>query len=246
MMSYSTTTTDHDHARGFHQRLANIDQSSSLPNIKEEPLDSFSKLRINLGSPYSDVDKSNYLLSTMYKQNHVDDQDFYSNINAQSNASFGAGFTGHVAATNGYDHGHVFPVRTTSSSTSLLTPLLLTSGGFNLQALDLLMSPATSTYRSQSCSPSSHSNHSNLSLYSQSSSTSLGHGHDMQEYSRSSPSNSSNMVKYYIIIYFLFNFLDFSSWNYLGSFTLSYMHVERVFPLFSYGKWLMLIGNKYL
>lgn len=210
-MSYSTTTTDHE--RDFNnQRSSANNESSSLPNIKEEPSDSFSKLRINnISTPYSEFDKSNYLLSTMYKQNiglgdssstsqiSADDQDFYS-INAQSNnnASFGAGFTGHhdVAATNGYDLGHVFPIRATSS-TSLLTPsLMLNSGGFNLQALDLLISPSTSTYRSQSCNPSSHSNY---SLYSQSSTTSLSHGHDnIQEYSRSSPSNSSNMVKYYI------------------------------------------------
>ncbi|PON99579.1 Myc-type, basic helix-loop-helix (bHLH) domain containing protein [Trema orientale] len=233
MSSSSSSSTTTDHARGFNQRISAHNESSWVPNIKKEPPDfDFDKLRINniSSTPYSDLDESNYLISTMYKQNQhniiglsnsstvssgqilADDQDFYS-VNAQSNnnninASFGAGFTGHhVAATNGYDDdlGHVFSIRTTSSTgTSLLSSpsLMLASGGFNLQALDLLMSPTSSTtYRSQSFSPSSHSsyNNHNLSLYSQSSSTSLGHGHhDMQDYSRSSPSNSSNMTSAFL------------------------------------------------
>ncbi|PON71488.1 Myc-type, basic helix-loop-helix (bHLH) domain containing protein [Parasponia andersonii] len=215
MMSYSSSSssTATDHARGFNQRISAHNESSWAPNIKKEPPDiDFDKLSINniSSTPYPELDESNYLISTMYKQNQhniiglsnsstvssgqisADDQDFYSG-NAQSNnndvnASFGARFT----ATNGYDDdlGHVFPIRTTSStSTSLLSsPSLMASGGFNLQALNLLMSSSHSSY-----------NNHNLSLYSQSSSTSFGHGHhDMQEYSRSSPSNSSNMTSAFL------------------------------------------------
>ncbi|KAM6564642.1 hypothetical protein CsatB_024640 [Cannabis sativa] len=202
----STNNNDHDHDGDDHETTL----------VKEEPTDSFSKLKINNNisttpsSPYSDIEKSNYLFSTMFNNinkpinnyhhhHHHSHQDFYSFIQSQTNNST---FTDH-------DHDHDI------NSTSLLMLNNNNSsshnnnnnGGFNsllLQGnttnnnLDLLISPTSCSSSSPSSSVhnSSNNNNNNLSLYSQTNSTTpLGHGHhhhhhDMQEYSRS---NSSNM-----------------------------------------------------
>ncbi|XP_062076267.1 transcription factor bHLH110-like [Humulus lupulus] len=224
MISYNNTSDHHnhqdDHTRGFdHQRSPSStnDDEPKVLLVKEEPPDSFSKLKINITPPnnnyYSDIEKSNYLFSTLYnnKPNHhqiSDHQDFYSFIQAQSNnnnnsASYGASFKGSHRYDHDDNHGQLGHNRT-SSSLLCTTPLMLNSssssnGGFNslVQAnLDLLISPTSTTTTNSSANYNN-----NLSLYSQTSSTSFGHGtghHDMQEYSRSSPSNSSNMTSTFL------------------------------------------------
>ncbi|GMN29340.1 hypothetical protein TIFTF001_002380 [Ficus carica] len=194
LWQYSPTTTftsHHDHhdfnygdghARSsavFSTRRSGANESP-LQNIKEEPnSDSFSKLKIaNIMGLMSNSSYTSSAPGQLY----------------DSNASF----------------GHVFPstTRSTVSTGSLFPSLVLSSGGFNStnshdQALDLL-SPTgnystdgslSTTYNSPSSQHSNNSSISGLVYRSSEPIMSVGHGHhDMQDQSRSSPSNTSNKM----------------------------------------------------
>ncbi|KAL5557386.1 hypothetical protein UlMin_039622 [Ulmus minor] len=156
---------------------------------KEETSNSFSNLRITTLIPSPpQVEKSQnenmWFGNSLLSDYEVSEQDlpsanYYSNAQFQNH--FGGGFRG-VASSNRYDFGHIFPTISTNKTTSD-SLMSSSSRGYNLQALDLLSSSA---YRSQSSSPSSHSN----GLYRDISTSSC---HDEKQGSKDSPSNSSNI-----------------------------------------------------